>query len=162
MRIAILIALSSLAPMMVANCTPSTPNALDILGTADMTIKGQSFKLWIADNFDERARGLMFVTKEEMAPLSNGVKRGMIFVFDFESLLTFWMKNTIIPLDIAYLDSQGGVVAIHTMIPLDVRPGQYPSREPAQFAIEVNKSVFSDLNLQVGDRLDIPAQLLKQ
>jgi hypothetical protein len=71
------------------------------------------------------------------------------------------MKNTIIPLDIAYLDASGRVLAIHTMVPLDTRAGQYPSGSPGQFAIEVNANTFSDLGLVVDDRIDIPPDVLK-
>ena len=66
------------------------------------------------------------------------------------------------PLDIAYLDADGVVVSQYTMIPLDTRLGQYPSRRPAQYAIEVSAKVFSDLGLEVGDLLEIPATLLKR
>lgn len=160
-RIIFLILAALATGVSVTNCTPSTPNALDSLGTVDMTIKGQAFRLWIADNDAERARGLMFVTLEQMAPFPDGTKRGMIFIFDHELPLTFWMKNTIIPLDIAYLDSVGEVQAKYTMTPLDTRPGQYPSRHPARIAIEVNGNVFSDLDVREGDLFEIPTDLLK-
>jgi uncharacterized membrane protein (UPF0127 family) len=143
------------------SCTPAEPNELDKLGTVLLPIKGQQFQLWIADTEAERERGLMFVTAEQMADLPNGTKRGMLFIFDHESYLTFWMKNTIIPLDIVYLDSNGKVVATHTMLPLDTRLGQYPSGSPARYAIEVNANVFTDLGVKAGDRIEIPTSALK-
>lgn len=142
-------------------CTPPEPQGFDELGTVRMTIKGRDFELWIADNFTERAQGLMHVTHEELAPLTDGTERGMFFAFDHDQILTFWMKDTIIPLDIAYLTSDGEVTAIHTMAPLDVRPGQYPSGSPARYAIEVNANVFVDLGLAAGDRIEIPTEALK-
>ncbi|MCH8884432.1 MAG: DUF192 domain-containing protein, partial [SAR324 cluster bacterium] len=90
--------LSVLAAAYAASCTPTTPNDLDKLGTVSVTIKGQDFELWIADEHAERTRGLMRITAQQMAPLEDGTKRGMLFVFDFEQQLSFWMKNTIIPL----------------------------------------------------------------
>ncbi len=147
--------------LMQAGCGPTAPNPLDELGTVDLTIKDRAFRLWIADDYQERLRGLMFVTAEQMAPLPDGTERGMIFVFDHEQQMSFWMKNTIIPLDIAYLDSDGVVLSMYTMIPLDTRVDQYPSREPARFAIEVNAQVFSDIGLNEGDRIEIPSSLLK-
>ena len=132
------------------------------LGTIDLTIKGEPFRLWVADDHFEQSQGLMYVTAERMAPLPDGTQRGMIFAFDYERELSFWMRNTIIPLDIAYLDSSGNVVKTYTMAPLDDRPGQYSSIQPARYAIEVNAGVFSRIGLKQGDTLDIPAALLKR
>ncbi len=155
------IVLSLAAALHLASCSPTKPNELDKLGTMKLTIKGQAFELWIADNSTERARGLMEVTAEQMAPLPDGTKRGMLFVFEYEQYMSFWMKNTIIPLDIAYLDSDGKVVATYTMAPLDDRAGQYLSNSPARFAIEVNADVFAKLGVGVGDRIEIPTSVLK-
>lgn len=137
-------------------CSPSEPNALDSLGTIDLKIKDQPFRLWIADSSDEQQRGLMFVTADQMTPLPDGTKRGMIFIFSQERPLNFWMKNTIIPLDIAYLDANGVVVATYTMAPLDTSLNRYPSVQPAKYAIEVNADVFSDVGLKAGDVVKIP------
>ncbi len=160
-----LIAVSSLAITMAltgSSCAGRRIEDLDKLGVVRITIKSKAFELWIADDFNEQQQGLMHVTADRMAPLSDGTERGMIFVFDYEHELSFWMKDTIIPLDIAYLDSKGRVVGLHTMAPLDVRPGQYPSGEPAKFAIEVNAGVFGNIGLRVGDTIDVPASLLKR
>ncbi len=142
------------------NCSPSEPNELDKLGTVDVTIKGQSFKLWIADSHAESTRGLMFVSREQMTDLPDGTRRGMIFVFDSDQHLSFWMKNTIIPLDIAYVTTAGKVTATHTMAPLDERTGQYPSKSPARFAIEVNADVWKKIGLKVDDPIEIPRSVL--
>ena len=154
--------LLSLMPFLfMTSCTPNEPNELDKLGTVRMSIKGQAFELWIADEFQEQQRGLMFIASEQMAPLPDGTKRGMIFIFDHERELSFWMKNTIIPLDIAYVQTDGTVVATYTMAPLDDRPGQYRSRLPARFAIEVNANVLTDLGVDKNDVLEIPVSLLQ-
>ena len=144
-----------------ASCSPKRVEELDKLGTVRLTIKQQAFELWIADDVPEQTQGLMFVTAERMAPLADGTERGMIFAFDHEQVLNFWMRNTIIPLDIAYLDSAGVVVATYTMAPLDERPGQYPSRWPAQYAIEVNAGVWGRIGLRSGDTIEIPSTALK-
>ena len=144
-------------------CTPAPgPDELDELGAVNLKIKEQPFHLWIADSFVEQTQGLMHVTAERMAPLSDGTERGMIFVFDHERELSFWMKNTIIPLDVAYVDTTGKVVKIYTMAPLDDRPGQYPSIKPARFAIEVNAGVFKRVGLKEGDVLSISPDVLKR
>ena len=69
-------------------CSPSEPNELDTLGTTNLTIKDRAFQLWIADDNTERARGLMFVTAEQMAPVSETLDRGMVFVFDHDVIKT--------------------------------------------------------------------------
>ena len=153
--------LSLVMAFAVSSCAPSEPNVLGTLGTVDVTIKGQPFKLWLADDDDERERGLMFITSEQMAPLANGTKRGMIFIFDHEQFLSFWMKNTIIPLDIAYLDADGAVVTTYTMAPLDTRSGRYMSRAPSLYAIEVNADVWKQLDLRDDDKIELPESVTK-
>ncbi|MBI4716886.1 MAG: DUF192 domain-containing protein [Planctomycetes bacterium] len=142
-------------------CAPTQPNPLDKLGTVRMEIKGQPFELWVADEAPEQLRGLMFITAEQMAPLPDGTERGMIFIFDHSVRDSFWMKNTIIPLDIAYVAADGSVVSNYTMIALDDRHNQYPPAAPYRFAIEVNAERFKALGLKPGDRLDLPAGVLK-
>ena len=143
-------------------CKPTEPSALDQMETVDLVIKDQPFRLWIADSDPERQSGLMHVTKDQMAALPDGTQRGMIFVFQYDQQLSFWMKNTIIPLDIAYLTLEGEVVGRHTMAPLDTRMQQYPSKGPARLAIEVNAQVFTQLGLVDGDHLEIPESVLKR
>lgn len=158
----LLLAAGVVLAVLKTGCTPTEPNKLDELGTVSMKVNGQSFQLWIADDHNERTRGLMFVTAEEMAALPDGTRRGMLFVFDYEQPLTFWMRNTIIPLDIAYLDDDRKIVAMYTMAALDDRAGQYPSRSPARFAVEVEADVWRELGLEVGDTLEIPPEALNR
>lgn len=159
------IAVTTLALVMsmyAGSCTRAVkPEDLDKLGTVSVQIKAQPFQLWVADEWPEQERGLMFVTVERMAPLADGTGRGMIFVFDHEQPLSFWMKNTIIPLDIAYVDSKGTVLNTYTMAALDERAGQYPSNGAARYAIEVNAGVWSRIGLHGGDRIELPSGVLK-
>jgi uncharacterized membrane protein (UPF0127 family) len=146
----------------IRGCKPLEPNELDKLGTVTINIEGRDCRLWLADDMGERNRGLMHVTAEQMAPLEDGTQRGMLFVFDYEQHLSFWMKDTIIPLDVAYLTTSGVVLSIHTMAPLDDRIGQYRSGAPARFAIEVNAGLWSELGLEPGDHIQIPSSVLKR
>lgn len=103
----------------------------------------------IADSEAERAKGLMNRT-------ALGEERGMLFVFPSEQPLSFWMKNTLIPLSIAYIDSEGRIIDIQDMKPLDDEPPNYDSSGPAQYALEVNKGFFNERGVEVGDRAKLP------
>jgi uncharacterized membrane protein (UPF0127 family) len=103
----------------------------------------------IADDDAERARGLMHRT-------ALAENRGMLFVFRREEQLSFWMKDTLIPLSIAFIDSKGRIVDIQNMKPLDDDPPSYVSAEPAQYALEVNQGFFEERGVEVGDRAELP------
>ena len=103
----------------------------------------------IADNFFEQARGLMY--REEL-----GEDRGMLFIYTEERELSYWMKNTRIPLSIAYIDSEGGIVDILDMKPLDDEPPHYVSSKPVQYALEVNQGFFERKGVQEGDHVELP------
>jgi uncharacterized membrane protein (UPF0127 family) len=145
----------------LAGCASSEPNELDKLKSVRLAIKGAQFEVWIADTAETQQRGLMKVAAGQMANLPDGTHRGMLFVFEDERYRSFWMKDTIIPLDIAYMSSEGIVTATHTMTPLDTRPNRYPSLRPARFALEVNANLFTELGLRKGDRIEIPQSVLK-
>jgi uncharacterized membrane protein (UPF0127 family) len=78
--------------------------------------------------------------------------QGMLFVFQKKQPLSFWMRNTKIPLDIAFLADDGTIFQIEPMQPLD--EGHHVSREPARFALEVNQGWFSRHQIRVGDRVE--------
>jgi uncharacterized membrane protein (UPF0127 family) len=101
----------------------------------------------IADSDAERARGLM-----ERTALAED--RGMLFVFEEERRRSFWMKNTLIPLSIAYIDAERRIVDIQDMEPLDET--SHPSAGPAQYALEVNQGFFEENGVEVGDTVELP------
>ena len=101
----------------------------------------------IADEEAERRRGLM--ERTELAE-----NAGMLFIFDREQPLSFWMKNTLIPLSVAYMDEEGRIVDIQDMQPLDETP--HPSAEPAMYALEVNQSFFDECGVKIGDKAELP------
>lgn len=103
----------------------------------------------IADTDAERQMGLM--GREALA-----ADAGMLFVFDTEQPLSFWMKDTLIPLSIAFIDAQGTIVDIQDMQPLDETP--HDSAAPAQYALEVNQGFFAERGIQVGNQVGLPAQ----
>ena len=79
---------------------------------------------------------------------------GMIFVFGYEQVLYFWMKNTLIPLDIVYLNRDGKVVAVRQMKPLDETG--IGSKDPAQYAIELNAGQAEKSGVKEGDIIHLP------
>jgi len=103
----------------------------------------------VADDIFERARGLMYRR-------GLGVNRGMLFAYPEEQRLSFWMKNTLIPLSIAFIDSERRIVDIQDMKPLDDEPPSYVSADPAQYALEVNRGFFEERGVKVGDRVELP------
>lgn len=90
----------------------------------------------------ERERGLM--DREEVP---DGT--GMLFVFEEEAPRAFWMKDTYVALDIAYINADLRIVSIHQMEPLDTNT--YPSGAPAMFALEVRRGWFAEQGIEVGD-----------
>jgi len=78
----------------------------------------------------------------------------MIFVFDHEEPLGFWMKNTRIPLDIIYIDSTGRVVSVKQMKAFDT--SSTPSDGPVQYAIELNQGAATAAGVKAGMSLRLP------
>ncbi len=76
-------------------------NDLDSMSTTKLSIGETEFQAWVANTNEQREKGLMFVEAEQMQLLEDGSERGMLFIFEREQNLNFWMKDTIIPLDIA-------------------------------------------------------------
>jgi uncharacterized membrane protein (UPF0127 family) len=101
----------------------------------------------IADTDAERQTGLMGRT-------ALAEDAGMLFVFDQEQPLSFWMKDTLLPLSIAYIDEGGSIVDIQDMQPLDET--SHPSAAPARYALEVNQGFFEARGVQVGDWAELP------
>lgn len=107
------------------------------------------FNVAVADDAGERAQGLMNVEKMPAAA-------GMLFVYDRERPVSFWMKNTLIPLDMVFADAEGRVVAIHeNAIPHDETP--IPSGAPSQYVLEINGGLASTLGIEVGSEMQHPA-----
>jgi uncharacterized protein len=103
----------------------------------------------IADGLFEQARGLMY--RRVL-----GENRGMLFVYTEEREHSFWMKNTKIPLSIAFIDSEKRIIDMQDMKPLDDEPPSYVSAEPAQYALEVNQGFFEKNGVKLGDRVELP------
>jgi uncharacterized protein len=129
--------------------TSSGPSDLPTVTIDTSGGKKVEVRVEIADGLLERERGLMDRT-------SLGEDRGMLFVFRREQPLSFWMRDTRIPLSIAYIDSKGRITDILDMKPLDDKPPHYVSSEPVQYALEVNQGFFDERGVKVGDHAELP------
>ncbi|NLX15282.1 MAG: DUF192 domain-containing protein [Phycisphaerales bacterium] len=135
------------------------PDRLDRMETDLVLVRGHAFEVWLARTPAQLQRGLMRVPAERMVPPPGVAGRGMLFIFPSERPLSFWMYNTIIPLDIAYIRGDGVIVSTYTMAPLETQP--YPSGEPALYALEVPAGLFEKLDIKPGDKVEIPQSVLK-
>lgn len=109
--------------------------------------------LSVASTPRERQQGLMGVGK---IPANSG----MIFIFSDEQYRNFWMKNTPLPLSIAFLDRNGRIIDIQHMAPWSLQTTS--SRKPAQYAIEVPKGWFDRLGIFTGARVEFNGCISKQ
>ena len=79
---------------------------------------------------------------------------GMFFIFSEQRILTFWMKNTLIPLDLIYIDVNGIITDIHTMSPENNVPDNllklYKSSVPVKYALEINAGLTKTYNIKTG------------
>ena len=106
------------------------------------------FEVEIADSDEERQRGLMF--RETLDR-----DKGVLFVFEEEGNYLFWMKDTLIPLDIIWINSDLEVVYITNAVPcVTERCLTYGPEEDALYVLEVNSGVSGEIGLEVGDRVD--------
>jgi len=120
-------------------------------GTATITTAHArvTLRVEIADNDARRERGLMF--RRSLAP-----RAGMAFVWREDVTGAFWMKNTLIPLSIAFYDARGRIVRILDMAPCHADPCQiYDPRATYRSALEVNKGAFRRWKVRVGDRITV-------
>ena len=119
--------------------------AQPILPQMELRIGGKKISAEIADDEHERVTGLMF--RNSLASDS-----GMLFVMDRPGPVGFWMKNTEVPLTIAYIDQLGTIMEIHDLHPRDETP--VPSRfRNIAFALEMTQGWFSKNNIWPGERV---------
>ena len=126
--------------------------ALETFATSEMTIDTASgahkFSIELAITEAQSEQGLMF--RQSLAP-----DAGMLFDFKKPIEARMWMKNTLIPLDMLFLDGDGKIVDIHERaVPysLDV----IASKAPARFAVELNGGTVARLGIKIGDQVTSP------
>jgi len=107
----------------------------------------EEFVVEVARTSADQARGLM-----DRKRLGEG--EGMIFVYAADRRMSFWMRNTYIPLSIGFLTSEGEILQIEDMRPLDLTP--VVSQRSARHALELNRGAFERASARVGDRVRLP------
>jgi uncharacterized protein len=113
---------------------------------------GENVKVWVEIVDDPLGRYMGLRGRESLPE-----NQGMLFVYPSEQQeLTFTMADTLIPLSIAFIDSERRIIDIQDMKPLDGEPPGYEAGGPAQYALEVNKGYFDERGVEVGDTARLP------
>ena len=130
--------------LFIASCSykPDICNQNSVIGS----FVEKKVTLEVACSDAQRGKGLM--NRQWLAE-----NDGMIFIFPNEEYLSFWMKNTLIPLSIAFVDKDMTIVDIREMQALNLEPVK--SSKKAMMAIEMNTQWFSRNNIKTGDKLKI-------
>jgi uncharacterized membrane protein (UPF0127 family) len=132
------------------NDSAATPTPPPPLVTIAQDSIRASVKVEIAATEAQRELGLM--NRKSMDE-----DAGMLFTFPNDVNIGFWMKNTLIPLDIAYIDASGRVLEVHQAKPLD-ETVLYP-KTPFRYALEVNQGWFERHGLGLGATVTLPSNL---
>jgi uncharacterized membrane protein (UPF0127 family) len=133
--------------LVLAGCQPKVTETTPFgLRTAELTISNTPVTAEIADTPQASENGLMF---RDSLPEDHG----MLFIFDQPKKASFWMRNTKIPLSIAYIDSTGKILEINSMNPLDETV--VPSRsDEVAYALEVNQGWFARHAISSGAKVE--------
>jgi uncharacterized membrane protein (UPF0127 family) len=124
------------------SCAPEVLDRRD----PDATLR---FQVEVADTDAERAQGLMH--REQMARFA-----GMLFVYPESGTVAFWMRNTLIPLDMLFFDGTGRLTRIHeNAVPLDETA--IPGGDDVRLVLEINGGMASQLGIELGAELRHPA-----
>lgn len=133
------------------SCAPTPENTppSEFESYFPITVGSTELQLQIAVHPQEQARGLMH--RPQLAP-----QHGMLFVFAAPQQRSFWMRNTPLPLDLAYINTAGELVELHSLYPYD-ETSVTSSSHAIQFALELEQGQMKALGIQSGDRLDLDA-----
>ena len=146
---AVLLAVAALSSLVLGSCVPAgKPSGRPQSGLETAVLKSGSARILVelAESPSEQETGLMH--RKELAD-----GRGMLFVYSDDRMLSFWMKNTLIPLTIAYLGADGTIKAIRDMEPGSLAPVE--SGRYVRYALEAPLGWFGRVGLGIGDRFDL-------
>lgn len=116
----------------------------------EVMIAGERFSVEVARSEEQKRTGLMFRK-------SLGRHEGMIFVYESDEHLGFWMKSTSLPLTLAFLSRDGEILQVEDLTPHSLK--SVVSERAARYALELPQGVLAELGVEVGDRVELPPEL---
>jgi uncharacterized membrane protein (UPF0127 family) len=132
--------------LIILACTPEKLTLVIHSATAAHQVKVE-----VVTTPPDQARGLMYRRSLDK-------DSGMLFIFGEEAPRSFWMKNTLIPLDMIFVSADLVIVDITTMQPCTTDPcPSYTSRQPAKYVVEVNADYCRSHNIVIGDKISSDA-----
>jgi hypothetical protein len=132
------------AAAMLGAVMVSVAHAQSALPTARLTAGIHLITAEVAANDPARARGLMF--RERLEP-----NHGMLFLFDTKTVQCMWMRNTLIPLSVAFIEDDGSIVNIEDMQPKT--ESSHCAKRPVRFALEMEQGWFTKRGIKPGAKL---------
>jgi len=132
---------AAVAFVLVVSCRPAAERVT-------LAVAGQSLTVEVARTEAQREHGLM--GRRDL-----GARDGMIFVFERDDHLAFWMKDTPTPLSIAFISAEGKILQIDDMEPFS--HAVHLSRMSARYALEMRQGAFAALGIKEGDVVSFPA-----
>tara|TARA_Y100001936_G_scaffold192660_1_gene192040 strand:+ start:275 stop:721 length:447 start_codon:yes stop_codon:yes gene_type:complete len=112
----------------------------------DIDITKYLSEIEIVSKYEDRKKGLMYRTS-----IPNNY--GMLFVWPYEGQQCMWMKNTYVPLSVAYMDIRGKIIEIYDMVPFS--KDSVCSTKAAKYALEVNSGWFEEKDINIGDSIEV-------
>ena len=112
----------------------------------DIDITKYLSEIEIVSKYEDRKKGLMY-----RRSIPNNY--GMLFVWPYEGQQCMWMKNTYVPLSVAYMDIRGKIIGIYDMVPFS--KDSVCSTKAAKYALEVNSGWFEEKDINIGDSIEV-------
>lgn len=112
-------------------------------------IDGKKLWVWVMDSNEKRAEGMMWLEKRHVQP-----DDGMLFVFPAPAELSFWMRNTLVGLDLAFIGPDGKILNVEKGLPLN--EAGIPAAGKAQYVLEMLEGAFERNGIRAGMTVKIP------
>ena len=135
----LLVALTTIGALPLASAQTIVPLPVKQLSVGMHVIRAE-----VASNYETRARGLMY--RKELSP-----NAGMLFVFPQPAVQCFWMRNTLIPLSIAFIADDGMIIDIVDMTPMT--ENSHCSSAPVRLALEMEQGWFAKRGITIGKKI---------